>query len=82
MPAGLAGYGVVRTPAPARLVWGGLPAEATVAQVLLSKYGDRRPLSPGQIYARQGIDLDRSTLADRASEWAIHSPKSRKGPES
>jgi transposase len=56
---------VVQAPAPARLIEGGLPTEATVAQVLVSKYADHLPLySQAQIYARQGIELDRSTLAD------------------
>ena len=36
-----------------------------MAQVLVSKYADHLPLyRQAQIYARQGIDLDRSTLAD------------------
>ena len=57
--------GVVQAPAPARLIEGGLPTEATVAQVLVSKYADHLPLyRQAQIYARQGIELDRSTLAD------------------
>ena len=56
---------VVQAPAPARLIEGGLPTEATVAQVLVSKYADHLPLyRQAQIYARQGIALDRSTLAD------------------
>ena len=56
---------VVQAPAPARLIEGGLPTEATVAQVLVAKYADHLPLyRQAQIYARQGIDLDRSTLAD------------------
>jgi transposase len=43
----------------------GLPTEATVAHVLVSKYADHLPLyRQAQIYARQGIALDRSTLAD------------------
>src|SRR6202140_1067495 len=57
--------GVMQAPAPARLIEGGLPTEATVAQVLVSKYADHLPLyRQAQIYARQGITLDRSTLAD------------------
>src|SRR5579864_8752411 len=57
--------GVVQAPAPARLIEGGLPTEATVAQVLVSKYADHLPLyRQAQIYARQGVKLDRSTLAD------------------
>jgi transposase len=56
---------VVQAPAPARLIEGGLPTEAAVAQVLVSKYADHLPLyRQAQIYARQGINLDRSTLAD------------------
>ncbi len=56
---------VVQAPAPGRLIEGGLPTEATVAQVLVAKYADHLPLyRQAQIYARQGIALDRSTLAD------------------
>ena len=56
---------VVQAPAPARLIEGGVPTEALVAQVLVSKYADHLPLyRQTQIYARQGVDLDRSTLAD------------------
>lgn len=56
---------VVQSAAPARLIEGGLPTEATVAQILVSKYADHLPLyRQAQIYARQGIELDRSTLAD------------------
>jgi transposase len=36
--------GVLQAPAPARLIEGGLPTEATVAQVLVSKYADHLPL--------------------------------------
>ena len=57
--------GVVQAPAPARLIPGGMPTEATVAHVLVSKYADHLPLyRQTQIYSRQGVDLDRSTLAD------------------
>ena len=38
--------GVVQAPAPARLIEGGLPTEATIAQVLVSKYADHLPLYP------------------------------------
>jgi transposase len=65
--------GVVQAPAPARLIEGGLPTEATVAQVLVSKYADHLPLyRQAQIYARQGVDLDRSTLADWVGHAAWH----------
>lgn len=56
---------VVQAPAPAHLIEGGLPTEATVAQVLVSKYADHLPLyRQAQVYARQGVHLDRATLAD------------------
>ena len=59
----------MQAPAPARLIEGGVPTDATVAQVLVSKYADHLPLyRQAQIYARQGIHLDRSTLAD----WVGH----------
>ena len=64
---------VVQAPAPPRLIEGGLPTEALVAHVVVAKYADHSPLyRQAQIYARQGIDLDRSTLADwsgRAAWW-------------
>ncbi len=34
--------GVVQAPAPARLIEGGLPTEATVAHVVVAKYADHR----------------------------------------
>jgi transposase len=56
---------VIQAPAPARLIEGGLPTEATIAQVLVAKFADHLPLyRQAQIYSRQGVDLDRSTLAD------------------
>ena len=65
--------GVVQMPAPARLIEGGMPTEATIAQVLVSKYADHLPLyRQAQIYARQGIALDRSTLADWVGRAAWH----------
>lgn len=55
---------VVQAPAPARLIEGGLPTEALVAHVLVAKYADHCPLyRQAQIQARQGVALDRSTLA-------------------
>jgi transposase len=64
---------VVQAPAPARLIEGGLPTEATVAHVLVSKYADHLPLyRQAQIYERQGVRLDRSTLADWVGRAAFH----------
>lgn len=63
---------VVQAPAPARLVEGGIPTDATVAHVLVSKYADHLPLyRQSQIYARQGVNLDRSTLADWVGKAAF-----------
>ncbi len=57
--------GVVQAPAPARLIQADLPTEATIAHVLVSKYADHLPLyRQAQIMSRQGLDLDRSTLAE------------------
>jgi transposase len=56
--------GVVQAAAPARLIAGGLPTEPLVAHVLVAKYADHCPLyRQSQILARQGIVIDRSTLA-------------------
>lgn len=55
---------VVQAPAPERLIPGGLPSEATVAHVLVSRYADHLPLyRQSQILARQGIEIGRDTLA-------------------
>ena len=56
--------GVIQAPAKPRLIEGGMPTEATIASVIVSKYADHLPLyRQSQIYARQGVDIDRSTLA-------------------
>ena len=56
--------GIAQAPAPAHIIAGGMPTEATLAHVLVSKYADHLPLyRQALIYSRQGIDLDRSTLA-------------------
>jgi transposase len=55
---------VVEAPAPARPIDRGLPGPGLLAHVLVSKYADHLPLyRQSQIYAREGVDLDRSTLA-------------------
>jgi transposase len=64
---------VVKAPAPERPITGGMASEALLAQVLVAKYADFLPLyRQAQIFARQGIALDRSTLGDwvgRACWW-------------
>jgi transposase len=55
---------VSQAPAPGRPIAGGLATPALLAQVLVSKYCDHTPLyRQSQIFARLGVDLDRSTLA-------------------
>jgi transposase len=55
---------LVQAPAPERLIKGGLPTEAMVAQVLVGKYAWHLPLyRQAQMLKSQGIEIDRSTLA-------------------
>jgi transposase len=55
---------VVEAPAPSRPIARGLAAPGLLAHVLVSKYADHCPLyRQAEIYARQGVELDRSTLA-------------------
>jgi transposase len=55
---------VVQAPAPPRLIQGGLPTEAMVAHVLVGRFADHQPLHrQAQMLARQGVPVDRSTLA-------------------
>jgi transposase len=56
---------VVQAPAPERPITGGMATEALLAHVLVAKYADFLPLyRQAGIFARQGVDLDRSTLCD------------------
>lgn len=56
---------IVQAPAPSRPIARGLAGSGFLAHVLVSKYCDHLPLyRQCQIYAREGLDLDRSTLAD------------------
>ena len=56
---------LVQAAAPARPIDKGLAGPGLLAHVAVSKYLDHLPLyRQSGIYARQGIDLDRSTLAD------------------
>ena len=55
---------VVQAPSPERPIAGGLATPALLAQVLVSKYCDHTPLyRQSRIFARHGVDLERSTLA-------------------
>ncbi len=55
---------MVQAPAPSRPVDRGLPGPGTLAHVITAKYADHVPLyRQSQIYAREGVELDRSILA-------------------
>ena len=55
---------VVEAPAPSRPIERGLAGPALLAHVLISKYCDHQPLyRQSEIYARQGVEIERSTLA-------------------
>lgn len=55
---------MLESPAPSRPIERGLAGPGLLAHVLMSKYGHHLPLyRQAEIYARQGVDLDRSTLA-------------------
>jgi len=57
---------VCQAPLPSRPIERGRPGPGLLAHVLVSKYADHLPLyRQSQIYAREGVDLDRSTMADR-----------------
>ena len=64
---------VVQVPAPERPIDGGMATEALLAHVLVNKFSDHLPLyRQAQIFARQGVTLDRSTLCNwvgRACWW-------------
>jgi transposase len=56
---------ILQEPAPHRPIARGLAGPGLLAHVLVSKYSDHQPLyRQAEIYERQGIELDRSTLAD------------------
>jgi len=56
---------IVQMPAPMRPIARGLAGPGLLAHVLVAKYADHLPLyRQSEIYAREGVDLDRSTLAD------------------
>ncbi|MET4023280.1 transposase [Bradyrhizobium sp. S3.2.12] len=64
---------VVQAHAPEHLVPGGLPTEAAIAHVIVSKFGDHTPFyRQAEIYARQGIRLDRATMGNWSGRACFH----------
>src|SRR6202451_3939334 len=56
---------IVQAEAPSRPIERGLAGPGLLAHVLVSKYADHLPLyRQAEIYAREGVELERSTLAD------------------
>jgi transposase len=56
---------IVQSEAPSRPIARGLAGPGLLAHVLVSKYADHLPLyRQAEIYAREGVELERSTLAD------------------
>jgi transposase len=56
---------IVQSPAPSNPITRGLAGPGLLAHVLVAKFADHLPLyRQSEIYARSGVDLERSTLAD------------------
>jgi transposase len=56
---------IVQAEAPSRSIARGVAGPGLLVHVLVSKYRDHVPLyRQSEIYARKGVELDRSTLAD------------------
>ena len=56
---------IVQAEAPSRPIERGIAGPGLLAHVLVSKYADHLPLfRQAEIYAREGVELDRSTMAE------------------
>jgi transposase len=67
---------IVQAPMPSLPIERGRPGPGLVAHVLVSKYCDHTPLHrQSVIYAREGVELDRATLADWARLAKVPSAK-------
>jgi transposase len=62
---------MVQTPAPTRPIPRGIASPALLAHILVAKYDDQLPLyRQGEIFARMGADIPRSTLIDWCGQGA------------
>ena len=62
-----------QAPMPSLPIERGRPGPALLAHVLVGKYCDHLPLNrQSDIYAREGVELDRSTLCDWVGRMAFH----------
>ena len=64
---------ILQAPAPEHIVEAGLPTEALLAQVAVSKYADGLPLYRQEaIYGRDGVELSRSLMAQWMGSVGFH----------
>ena len=62
---------IFQADAPSRAIQRGLPGPGLLAQVLVAKYCDHTPLyRQARIYAREGVDIARSTMVDWVAQSA------------
>lgn len=62
---------IAQAPVPSLPIEKGLPGPGLLAHVLVSKFADHLPLyRQSQIYAREGVDLERSTMTDWVAKSA------------
>ncbi len=62
---------IAQAPAPSLPIEKGVPGAGLLAHVLVSKFADHLPLyRQSQIFAREGVDLERSTMTDWVGKTA------------
>ena len=62
-----------QAPMPSMPIERGIPGPGLLAHVMVSKYADHLPLyRQAQIYAREGVDLDTSTMAAPAGAFSVY----------
>ncbi|HEY5818055.1 MAG TPA: IS66 family transposase [Mesorhizobium sp.] len=65
--------GVAQAPAPNHLIDSGVPSEAVLAHVAVSKYADGLPLYRQEgIYARDGVEISRNSMANWMGHVGFH----------
>ena len=63
---------LVQAPVPSQIIDKGIPTSNLLANVLVAKYGDHLPLYRlEEIYAREGVPLPRSTLAQWVGQCGV-----------
>jgi transposase len=69
---------MVQTPAPPRPIPRGMAGPSLLAHILVAKFDDHLPLyRQGEIFARLGADIPRSTLIDWCGQAAAALPPAR-----